>query len=133
MIDPNYQDAMEKFVSAAKFIIYDKSRADSLLKMMATESGAIIAVHTVVAAIEQHKPVPKEIAPLLGVAIFSMLVALLKKVFGKTPPPNALKAITVKIMTGVASAGEQAQSNPQAPAPAAAPAAAGGIIQGAMA
>ena len=145
MVDPQYKLTLLKFVNAAKYVIYDPQRAASLLKMMqGNGTGALAAVHTVIASIEQNKPVDPKIVPLLSVSILMLLLELMKKAFNKELPPDTLKKLISQVMLASTQdhlnhPTQQAQQAaqpavPPAPAPQAQTAPAqGGIIQGAMA
>lgn len=142
MIDPKAQSDLQKFVIVAKKILYDQKHSEQLIGMMKTQDGAIHAVNVIIAAIEQRRKVPVQLAPLLAVSIFMLMLELFKLVFGKLPPDAAIKEITTKLMSGVATShisyqhqqGSQQQSKeqpaPQQPAPQQPQ---GGIVQGAMA
>lgn len=145
MIDAQYKLTLLKFVNAAKYVIYDPKRADALLKMMqGNGTGALAAVHTVLASIEQNKPIDAKIVPLLSVSILMLLLELMKKAFNKELPPDTLKKLIAQVMlvstqdhlNNAKQTAQPTQPAPpvQTPAPQAPPQIApGGIIQGAMA
>ena len=97
----DYKDTLLRFTLAAKSIIYNAPRAEQLLKMMSTVGGVISAVHAVIAGISKKKPVPPEIAPLLGVSILMLLVDLGEQVSGKKPPAKLMSKVVKKLMTDV--------------------------------
>jgi hypothetical protein len=99
--------------------------------MFTTKSGAVNAVHAVTGAIGQKKPVPTQIAPLLGVSVLMLLLDLLKRSSGEQPPkPMILEVIKMLLAeTGQAQPAQQpTQPAPEAPP---APPPAGLINQGA--
>jgi ABC-type siderophore export system fused ATPase/permease subunit len=125
----NYKDTLMPFIIAAKAILYEPKRAAQIMGMMATKTGAIDAVHAVIAGIEQKQPVPPAIAPILGVTILMMVVSLAKDITGKTVPPELLNQVVSELMKNVNDAHSQ---QTQQPPPQAAPQPQG-IIQGAAA
>lgn len=127
------QSKIERFVLAAKAVLYDADRGGKLLDMMKTEDGAVMAVHTVMGGIDQQQNIPREIAPLVAAAIFGVMLDMFKAVEGRMPPDDAISHMTQKIMedaTNSANNGplqppkeEQPQQPQQQPQ---------GIVQGAM-
>lgn len=136
----NIKTNLGKYVLAAKAILYDKERAEKLLKMLDTEDGTVIAVHSVLAAIEQHQHIPQEIATLLSMSVLALMLGMFKDLKGSLPPPDAIKHVTQKVMEDTAKAykikdqaQQQAAPQPQARASSVpAQQAPQGIIQGAM-
>lgn len=137
-MNDQYKDTLMKFTLAAKAVLYDARRMEPLLKMMKTVSGTINAVQTVLAAIGQKKPVPPEIAPLLAVNVFMLMVDVARQVSGKKPPAKMMDVVVKKLLDEVQKAhppGPPQTQTPDLPTsqPAAQPAQAGGLIQGAQA
>lgn len=111
------QETLASFILAAKAIIYDPKRAASLLAMFTTKAGAVNAVHAVTGAIGQKKPVPAQIAPLLGVSVLMLLLDLLKRSSGEQPPqPMILEVIKMLLAeTGQPVPEAQPEAPPEAP------------------
>ena len=91
------EEILVPFILAAKAVIYDAKRAAPLLAMLSTKSGAINAVHTVTAAIDQKKPIPKNILPILGVSVLMLLLDVMKQVTGQAAP-KPMMAEVVKML-----------------------------------
>lgn len=123
---------LPKFTLLAKDVIYNAERMKKFLQMMSTPDGAIIAVRTVMGAIEQAKPIPPEIAKQLAVNVYLLLVDMAQEVTNKEASPAVMKSVIGKLLQGVAqSHGQQAQPQQQpVQQPAQQPQ---GLIQGAMA
>lgn len=113
------EEMLVGFILAAKAIIYDPKRAASLLSMFTTKSGAVNAVHAVTGAIDQKKPVPTQIAPLLGVSVLMLLLDLLKRSSGEQPPkPMILEVIKMLLAETGQPAPEAQPEAPTTPPPA---------------
>lgn len=119
---------LTKFTLLAKHFIYDAERFKQLLNMMGTPHGAVIAVHTVIGAIEQAKPVPPSLVHQLAFNCYALMVDMAEKVTGKKAGPGKMKLVTQAIMhaTNAALAAPMQATTPAAPAPG------GGIINGGM-
>lgn len=137
-MDPQRKQTLTSFTTAAKAVIYDTKRMQGLLPMMDTPEGAIQAVQTIVGAIEQKKPVPPDIAPLLGVNVYMLMVDMAKEITGMEPDAGIVKGVVGEILATMAQShgrqGQMAQpgGQPGQAAPAQQPPQ-GGIIQKAMA
>ena len=117
MMDPQRKGALTQFITAAKSIVFDAKRMSQFLPMMETKSGAIQAVQAVIAVIEQKKPVPPDIAPLLGAATYMIMVDMAKDVTGMKPDPEIVKAVVGEILSTMGQAyGGQKPEQPQAQA-----------------
>ena len=121
-MDPQRKGALMQFTTAAKSIIFNADRMRQFLPMMDTKSGAIQAVQAVIGAIEQKKPVPADIAPLLGVNVYMLMVDLAKDATGMAPDPAIVQGVVGEILATMKRAYSQKQ-----PAQPAQPV--GGIIQ----
>jgi len=106
---PN-NDLLTKFTVLAKSVIYDKQRMEKFMNMMGTADGALVAVQTVIGAIEQAKPIPPDVLQQLGVNIYLLLVDMAQHITGVKPGPNRLKQVISKIIDTL--------SKPQSPQPA---------------
>lgn len=131
------QDLLTKFSALAKSVIYDADRMRKFMGMLGTPDGAVIAVQTVLGAIEQAKPIPPEIAKSLGVNAYLLMVDMAQEITGKQASPDIMKKVIGLILDGVTKThgqpaqpeqqGQQEQPMQQAAAPA------GGILsRGAM-
>lgn len=129
---PEIKDRLMRYTLVAKQIIYDKPRMEGFLKMLGTKDGAITAVQTVMGVIENQKPIPAEVAPLLGVNIYMLLVDAAQAITGRSPNPDILKEVIFKIMKSVKPTAQEtpgAQPSPQPPGqPAMQPPAQPGLI-----
>jgi hypothetical protein len=77
--------------------------------------------------IEQKKPIPPDLAPLLAMAVYLLLVDMAQRVTGEKPDPNIVKAVIGQLMGGTAGAYRQKPgATPDQPAPQ-------GLVQKAMA
>lgn len=114
-MDPQRKQTLTSFTTAAKAVIYNTKRMQGLLPMMSTPDGAIQAVQTIVGAIEQKKPVPPDIAPLLGVNIYMLMVDMAHKVTGENPDPGIVKTVMGRIL---ATMNQSHRTKPAAPPPA---------------
>ena len=115
MMDPQRKQTLASFITAAKAVIYNTKRMQGLLPMMSTPDGAIQAVQTIVGAIEQKKPVPPDIAPLLGVNIYMLMVDMAHKVTGENPDPGIVKTVIGRILAAM---NQSHRTKPAAPPPA---------------
>lgn len=120
MMDPKRKGALMQLTTAAKAIIFDAKRMSQMLPMMETKTGAIQAVQAVIGAIEQKKPVPPDIAPLLAVNTYMLMVDLAKDATGMKPDPEIVKRVVGELLATMGRAyGGQKPEQPQAqPAPA---------------
>ena len=109
------EEILVPFILAAKAVIYDAKRAAPLLAMLATKSGAVNAAHAVVAAIGQKKPVPPQIAPLLGVSVLMLLLDVMKQVTGQSPPKEMMAEVIKMLLAEMQQ--PDAQQQPAQPAP----------------
>ena len=115
-------------IALAMDIIYDADRMRTFLGMMSTPDGAVMAIKTVIGAIEQAKPIPPELQKSLAVNIYLLLVEEAQEITGKEASPKIMKKVIELALT--AFPGQQA-NKPPTQQPQAQPA--GGIVQGAMA
>lgn len=137
-MDPQRKGALMQLTTAAKAIIFDANRMREFLPMMDTKSGAIQAVQAVVSVIEQKKPIPPDLAPLLAVNVYMLMVDMAKEITGMEPDAGIVKGVVGEILATMAQShgrqGQMAQpgGQPGQAAPAQQPPQ-GGIIQKAMA
>lgn len=97
-IDPQKKDLLTKFTLAAKSYIYDPERFRMLLKMLGTEQGAVLAVQTVISAIEKAKPIPPSIAKLLALNVYVVMVDMAQRVTKIKAAPEIMMKVIGKLM-----------------------------------
>lgn len=103
-MEPQNKQTLASFIMAAKVVIYDANRMRDLLPMMDTPDGAIQAVQTIIGAIEQKKQIPPDVAPLLGMSVYMLMVDMAHNVTGEQPDPGIVKSVIGKIMGTLATA-----------------------------
>lgn len=111
-INPQDKTTLQKFTLVAKKIIYEPARMKAFMKMLGSKEGAVQAVHTVIAAIEQFKPIPPQIKALLGVNVYLIMVDVAQEVTNLQPDPQIIKEVVGMIM---AEAGGQPPTGPSEP------------------
>jgi len=89
--------------------------AKPCMGMMDSKSGAVNAVHAVMAALDKKSKVPPDVAVLLGPVILMLLVDFGKVALGKQPPPKVLQEVTKALMTEVSDSYNTATQSPQLP------------------
>lgn len=108
---PDSKDRLMRFTIIAKAIIYDAGRMKQFLQLMSTKDGAITAVKSIMGVIENKTQIPPDLAPLLGVNIYMLLVDVAQEITGGKPNPAIIKSVIAKIVNSI-------QPTPQAGAPA---------------
>lgn len=86
------------YTRVAQKIIYNAERMKVFLKMMKTPQGAVQAVETVLGAIDQRKPVPPQIAPLLGVNCYMIMLDVLQSATKAQMDPNMVQQVIAMIL-----------------------------------
>lgn len=136
-MQPQSKDRLMRFTLAAKAIIFNAARFKQLLKLMNTKPGAIQAVQSVMGGIEQKQKVPPDIAILLAVNIYLLMVDMAQDVTGMKADKTIVQGVVMALMQTTLQSHKPQQSEPQPvqqaapqPAPQAAPPA-GLINQGA--
>lgn len=112
-MDEQRKGALGQFTTAAKGIIFDANRMRQFLPMMDTRSGAIQAVQTVIGVIEQKKPVPPDIRPLLGVQVYMLMVDMAKEITGAKPDPKIVQTVVGEILGTLGQGAQQPQQAQQ--------------------
>jgi hypothetical protein len=102
-IDPKTKDLLTKFTLAAKTYIYDPDRFKMLLKMLGTEPGAIMAVQTVISAVEKAKPIPPSILKLLAINVYVVMVDMAQRVTKIKAAPEVMMKVIGKLMSQIVS------------------------------
>lgn len=131
-MDPQRKTDLLEFTVLAKAVIYNKDRMAQLIEMMETPEGAVQAVHAVVAAIEQRKRVPANVAPLLGMNVYLLMVDSAAQITGEQPDPEIVQSVVMTLLQEFAGTHAERPAGPaeEASAPPAGPA--GGLIGAAM-
>lgn len=122
-IDPQKKDLLTKFTLAAKSYIYDPDRFKMLLQMMGTEPGAVMAVQTVISAVEKAKPIPPGILKLLALNVYIVMVDMAQKVTKVKAAPEIMMKVIGKLMQQIVTSppGQKPPGQPGQPAQPAAP------------
>ena len=102
MIQPQAKESLKKYTTAAKHIIYDANRMREFAKMMDTRDGAVKAVQSIMALMEQTKPIPDNIEPLLGVNIYIIMVDMMQEIHQQAPDKQAVAQTMMAIIKAVA-------------------------------
>lgn len=111
---------LTSYTRVAQKIIYSPDRMKVFMKMMKTPEGAVQAVETVLGSIDQRKPIPPAIAPLLGVNCYMIMLDVLQSATKAQMDPNMIQQVIGMIL-------KDTQRN-AAPAPAPAPAEPQGML-----
>lgn len=98
MMDSQKKSRLMKFTTAAKYVIFDAARMRQFLPMLDTGDGAIKAVQTVIGAIELKYPVPRDIAPLLAMNIYMLLVDMAQEIAGVKPDKRVVIQVAGAVM-----------------------------------
>lgn len=136
-MDPQKKSALLQYTTAVKAVIYDAGRMEQMLPMLDTKGGAIRAVQSVMAVIEQKKPIPPGIVPLLAVNTYMLLVDMAREITGQEPDPGIVNGVTQELLATMqqsygqqGGAGQPQGQQPQQPQQP--PQAPPGLIQKAM-
>lgn len=122
------QDILTKFTLLAKHVIYDPDRMRQFMHMLDTPPGAVMAVKTVMGAIEQAKPIPPGVLSQLATNVYLVLVDLAQEITKKKASPGLMQQVNGMIQDAVKeSHGQPEQFAAQQPAARSQPQ--GGIIQ----
>lgn len=92
------QDLLTKYTLLAKHVIYDPKRMAVLANMLNTPDGAVLAVKTVMGAIEQAKPIPPQLAKSLAVNCYLIMVEVMQDATKKEASPNVMKKVIGTIL-----------------------------------
>ena len=96
------KDTLGDYVLVARAIFEDPKRMRVFLKMMGSQEGAVQAVQTVMAAIEQKRPIPADIAPMLAVACYFLMVGIAQESTGIKANTDIMRSVIDKLRQGVA-------------------------------
>ena len=97
-LQPDQKTALSQFTVAAKAIIFNAERFKPLLKLMDTKTGAIQAVKSVMGGIEQKKPIPSNVAMLLAVNIYVLLVDMAQDATGMKADKKIVQGVIAALM-----------------------------------
>lgn len=111
-MEPQDKSRLTVFTQMAQKIIYDTERMREFMKMLGTKEGALIAVQTVMAVIEQSRPVPPQLAPLLGMNIYMIMVAMAQDVTGKKADSKIMREVVNSILTTTVKAHQPQPTEP---------------------
>lgn len=115
-MNPQDKTQLTQFTNAAKAIIFDAQRMQKFMQMLGSKQGALIAVQTVMGAIEKNRPIPPMIAPLLGVNIYMIMVDFAQDATGIKADGKIMREVIASILsTAIKSHGKS--QPPKAPAP----------------
>ena len=117
-------ELLAKYNKLVMSVIYDAERMKKFLRMMETPDGAVLAVKTVLGAIEQAKPIPPELARSLAFNTYMLMVAWAEEITDKKASPEIMQKVAGKILSAV--------DLTHNAAPPKQPPQQGGILQGAM-
>ncbi len=110
-MDPQKKSDLMQFTTAVKAVIYDAGRMKEMLPLLDTRGGAIKAVQAVISVVEQKKPIPPGVAPLLAVNTYMLLVDMAREITGQEPDPAIVKGVTDELLATM----QQSHGKPQAP------------------
>lgn len=115
-MSPEDKGLLEKYTKVAKKIIYNPERMKKFLRMMGTKEGAVMAVQTVVAAIDKIKPVPQQMQPLVAINAYMIMVDLAQDGTGVKASPKILNEVIGLILQTAQGAAAQPQAQEAPPA-----------------
>ncbi len=95
------KDQLQKFLTVAKAIVYDKKRADVYLPLLETQAGSVSVVANIIAAIEQRVEIPQQIKPILAMNIYLLMVDVAMQSSGEQPDKEIMKQTLSAIMSTV--------------------------------
>ncbi len=89
---------LTKYTLLIKHILYEPKRMQALIHMLGSPEGAVVAVHTILGAIEQAKPIPVSLVHQLAFNAYVLLVDAAQRVTGKKATPELMHRVTGLIM-----------------------------------
>lgn len=116
-LKPDQKTALAQFTTAAKAIIFNAERFKPMLKLMDTKSGAIQAVQAVMSGIEQKKPIPPDIAMLLAINIYVLLVDMAQDATGMKADKGIVQGVIAALMKTTLDSHGKARPQQARPAP----------------
>lgn len=116
-LNPQQKGHLMAFTLAAKAIIFDTGRMSKFLPMMNTARGAISAVQAVLGAIEAKRQIPADVAPLLAVNIYMLMVDVAQEATGMKPDTKLVQGVISQILQTISkSYGDRPAAPPPVPA-----------------
>lgn len=115
------KEELFKWITVAKMAVYDKGRAEQYLPLMQSRGGAVQAVLSLLAALEQKREVPAPIRPMLAMNIYMMMVDVAMGATGEQPSKEAMVQTMKALMQGLEQPGAQPGAQPQPAQPQQAP------------
>lgn len=103
---------LPKLIMLAKAAIYDHERAKTFIKMIETRTGAINAVGSVIAALEQKIKIDPAVMPNLAINIYLLMVDVAMNVTGQKPDKAIMRKTIDELMSHVGAGNKPA--GPQA-------------------
>lgn len=111
-MNPQKKARLAQLNEAVKAIIYKPERMQAFLKLLGTKEGAVSAVQTVLAAIEQRTRIEPEVYPLLAVNAYMLMVDVAQEVMQRKPSPEILREVIGILLKTTAQAGRQSPAQP---------------------
>lgn len=112
-MNPEKKDRLAKLTAIAKAIVYEPSRMRQFIKMLGTPEGAVTAVKTVLGGIEQKMPIPPDVAPLLAVNVYMIMVDVAQELLKRKPSPEVMKKVVGMILKDVMATYAKPKTAPQ--------------------
>lgn len=112
-MNPEKKDQLTKLTAIAKAIVYEPNRMRQFIKMLGTPEGAVTAVKTVLGGIEQKMQIPPDVAPLLAVNAYMIMVDVAQEVVQAKPAPEVMKKVIGMILKEIMAAYAQPKAAPQ--------------------
>lgn len=114
MIADETKSTLAKYTQLAKKIIYTPERAKALADLMESSDGPVQAVMTVLAGIENLKPIPPDVRTMLSINVLMIILDLAEQVTGQDIPEQVLMGEIQKVLEAVtAPAPEQPAQTPE--------------------
>lgn len=112
-MNPQDQNTLTRLTMAVKKIVYDPERFNIFLKMLGTQSGALTAVHTVLAVIGKQTQIPPQLMGQLGVNTYLVMVDVAEQVTKHKADPKIVHAVISQLMHQTNQTLKQSQQTPQ--------------------
>ena len=108
-MNPQIKDRLIKLTTAAKAVIYEPDRMREFVRLLGTKEGALMAVRTVLSAIETRIPVEPAVKPLLGVNVYMLLVDVAQEAMQLEPSPEIIKEVVDMLLRDLSADAQQPQ------------------------
>lgn len=116
-LDPESKDSLSKYTMLAKKVIYKPERMKIFMQMLGSPEGAISAVQSVLAVLNKGRPIPPNVAPLLAVNCYLVMVDIAQASTKHPPDAGIMKAVIAQIMDNVKQVAAPEQPTAQPPQP----------------